>query len=42
MLTGHGTVATGVVGMAAGAVDFLQKPADIDALCVAIVAAARH
>jgi DNA-binding response OmpR family regulator len=42
MLTGHGTVATGVEGMAAGAVDFLQKPADIDALCVAIVAAARH
>lgn len=41
MLTGHGTVATGVEGMSAGAVDFLQKPADIDALCVAIVAAAR-
>ena len=40
VLTGHGTVASGIEGMQIGAADFLQKPADIDTLCAAIVAAA--
>jgi DNA-binding NtrC family response regulator len=29
MLTGHGTVETGIEAMKAGAVDFLEKPADL-------------
>lgn len=40
VLTGHATVASGVDGMQIGAADFLQKPADIDTLCAAVVAAA--
>jgi DNA-binding NtrC family response regulator len=40
VLTGHGTVASGIEGMQVGAADFLQKPADIDDLCTAIRAAA--
>lgn len=40
VLTGHGTVASGIEGMQIGADDFLQKPTDIEALCTAIVAAA--
>jgi DNA-binding response OmpR family regulator len=38
VLTGHGTVASGIDGMRIGAEDFLQKPADIETLCTAIVA----
>jgi len=30
MLTGHGTVETGIEAMKAGAVDFLEKPADLN------------
>ena len=40
VLTGHGTVASGIDGMQIGAEDFLQKPADIETLCTAIIAAA--
>jgi len=40
VLTGHGTVASGIEGMRVGAEDYLQKPADIETLCTAIVAAA--
>ncbi len=40
VLTGHGTVASGIDGMQIGAADFLQKPVDLDALCTAIRAAA--
>ena len=32
MLTGHGSVKDGVEAVKAGAVDFLEKPADIDSL----------
>jgi DNA-binding NtrC family response regulator len=42
VLTGHGTVASGIDGMKVGAEDFLQKPADIDTLCTAIIAAAER
>ena len=42
VLTGHGTVASGIEGMQIGAEDFLQKPADIDTLCTAIIAAAER
>lgn len=40
VLTGHGTVESGIEGMQIGAADFLQKPADIETLSAAIVAAA--
>jgi DNA-binding NtrC family response regulator len=40
VLTGHGTVASGIEGMQVGAEDFLQKPVDIETLCTAIIAAA--
>ncbi len=42
VLTGHGTVASGIDGMQIGAADFLQKPVDLDALCTAIRAAAER
>ncbi len=42
VLTGHGTVASGIEGMQIGAADFLQKPVDLDTLCTAIRAAAEH
>jgi DNA-binding response OmpR family regulator len=42
VLTGHGTVERGIEGMQFGAEDFLQKPADIDALCTAIIATAER
>ena len=32
MLTGHGTVETGIAGMKLGAFDYLLKPSDIEAL----------
>jgi len=38
VLTGHGTVRTGIEGMQIGAEDFLQKPADIETLSTAIIA----
>jgi len=40
VLTGHGTVATGIDGMQLGAADFLQKPTSIEQLCTAIEVAA--
>jgi DNA-binding response OmpR family regulator len=40
VLTGHGTAAAGIGGMALGAADFLQKPVDIELLCDVIRAAA--
>lgn len=40
VLTGHGTVASGIEGMQIGAADFLQKPADIETLSAAIIAVA--
>jgi len=40
VVTGHGTVATGVAGMRFGADDFLLKPVDLDTLCAAILTAA--
>jgi DNA-binding response OmpR family regulator len=40
VLTGHGTVASGIEGMQIGADDFLLKPVDIDVLCIAIAATA--
>ncbi len=42
VLTGHGTVASGVEGMKGGAADFLQKPVTIDVLCTAVAAAAER
>jgi DNA-binding response OmpR family regulator len=42
VLTGHGTVASGIEGMQTGADDYLQKPADIETLCTAIVAVAER
>jgi len=42
VLTGHGTVASGIDGMQIGAADFLQKPVELDALCTAIRAAAER
>lgn len=42
VLTGHGTVASGIEGMQGGAADFLQKPVTIDVLCTAIAAAAER
>lgn len=40
VLTGHGTVASGIEGMQVGAADFLQKPVDFDVLCTTIEALA--
>jgi DNA-binding response OmpR family regulator len=40
VLTGHGTVRSGIEGMQVGAEDFLQKPVDIETMCTAIIAAA--
>ena len=40
ILTGHGDVSTAVRAMQHGAVDFLQKPVDLDALQAAVVRAA--
>ena len=42
VLTGHGTVSSGIAGMQIGAADFLQKPVELDALCTAIRAAAER
>jgi two-component system OmpR family response regulator len=42
VLTGHGTVASGIGGMQLGAADFLQKPVPIETLCTAIEAAAER
>jgi DNA-binding response OmpR family regulator len=42
VLTGHGTVASGIDGMQIGAADFLQKPVEMEALCTAIRAAAER
>jgi two-component system OmpR family response regulator len=42
VLTGHGTVASGITGMQEGAADFLQKPITIEVLCTAIAAAAER
>ncbi len=42
ILTGHGTVASGIGGMQLGAADFLQKPVPIERLCSAIEAAAER
>ncbi len=42
VLTGHGSVSSGIEGMRGGAADFLQKPASIDELCMAIDAAAER
>lgn len=39
ILTGHGTASLGIEGMRLGAVDFLTKPVDPDALALAIQAA---
>ncbi len=36
MLTGHGSVKDGVAAVKAGAVDFLEKPADIESLVIKI------
>ena len=42
ILTGHGTVASGIEGMQLGAADFLQKPVSIEVLCTAVDAAAER
>lgn len=42
VLTGNGTVASGVEGMQLGAADFLQKPVAIGVLCTAVAAAAER
>jgi two-component system OmpR family response regulator len=42
ILTGHGTVASGIDGMKLGAAEFLRKPASIESLCTAIEAAAER
>ena len=42
ILTGHGTVASGIEGMQLGATDFLQKPVDIEPLCTVLVAASQR
>jgi FixJ family two-component response regulator len=41
MLTGHGTVETGIEAMKAGAVDFLEKPADLSKIMEKISEAKR-
>jgi two-component system OmpR family response regulator len=40
VLTGHGTVSSGIGGMQLGAADFLQKPVGIETLCTSVRAAA--
>ncbi|MEP0774087.1 MAG: response regulator [Acidobacteriota bacterium] len=42
VLTGHGTVASGIEGMQIGAADYLRKPVPIETLCTAIQAAAER
>jgi two-component system, OmpR family, response regulator len=42
LLTGHGTVSSGIEGMQGGAADFLQKPVTIEILGTAIAAAAER
>ena len=42
VLTGHGTVATAVEAMKLGAVDYLQKPFDVDALEIVVRRALDH
>lgn len=42
VLTGHGTVSTGISGMQLGAADFLQKPITLQALSDLIQAAAEQ
>lgn len=42
LITGHGDVRMAVTAMKAGAVDFLEKPFDADALLEAVEAALRH
>ncbi len=42
VLTGHGTVETGIEGMQLGASDFLQKPVAIENLCTVIEAVAER
>ncbi len=39
VLTGHGSVASGIEGMQIGATDYLRKPVPIETLCTAIEAA---
>ncbi len=41
MLTGHGSVETGIEAMKAGAVDFLEKPADLNKIMEKISEAKR-
>lgn len=38
VLTGHGTVGTGIAGLEAGAADFMQKPVDFEVLLTAVEA----
>jgi DNA-binding response OmpR family regulator len=42
VLTGHGTVSSGIRGMQLGAADFLQKPTDTNTLCAVIRSAAER
>ena len=42
ILTGHGTVEKGIEAMKAGAVDFLEKPADMDKILAKISEAKRE
>ena len=42
LITGHGDIAMAVTAMKAGAVDFLEKPFEADALLAALGAALRH
>lgn len=42
LLTGHGSVASGIAGMQHGAADFLQKPSPIETVCAAVAAAAER